>query len=49
MATLVADLFADDIGINILSFLDHKTEIKHRIKLIKYKLKSNDYAEALCY
>ena len=28
MATLVADLFTDDIGINILSFLDHKTEIK---------------------
>ncbi len=39
MATLVADLFTDDIGINILSFLDHKTEIIYRIKLIEDKLK----------
>ena len=37
MATLVADLFTDDIGINILSFLDHKTEIKYRIKLVEDK------------
>ena len=34
MATLVADLFTDDIGINILSFLDHKTEIEYKIKLV---------------
>ena len=49
MATLVADLFTDDIGINILSFLDHKTEIKYRIKLVEDKLNSSDYDEELCY
>ena len=49
MATLVANLFTDDIGINILSFLDHKTEIKYRIKLVEDKLKSSDYDEELCY
>ena len=38
MATLVANLFTDDIGINILSFLDHKTEIKYRIILVEDKL-----------
>ena len=38
MATLVADLFTDDIGINILSFLDHKTEIEYKIKLVVDKL-----------
>ena len=45
MATLVADLFTDDIGINILSFLDHKTEIEYKIKLVCDKLnlaKKND-------
>ena len=32
MAMLVADLLTDDIGINILSLLDHKTELKFIIK-----------------
>ena len=49
MATLVAELFTDDIGINILSFLDHKTEIKYRIQLTEYKLNNSDYDEELCY
>ena len=39
MATLVADLFTEDIGINILSFLYHKTKIKYRVKLVEDKLK----------
>jgi hypothetical protein len=38
MATLVAGLFTDEIGINILSFLDHKTEIEYKIKLVCDKL-----------
>ena len=45
MATLVAGLFTDEIGINILSFLDHKTEIEYKIKLVCDKLnlaKKND-------
>lgn len=49
MATLVADLFTDDIGINILSFLDHKTEIKYRIQLTVYKLNNSDYDEQLIH
>ena len=49
MATLVANLFTDDIGINILSFLDHKTEIKYRIKLVEDKLNNSDDGEELIY
>ena len=49
MATLVANLFTDDIGINISSFLDHKTEMKYRIKLVEDELTSSDYDEELCY
>ena len=49
MATLVADLFTDDIGINILSFLDHKTEIKYRIQLVEDKLNNSDDGEELIY
>ena len=49
MATLVADLFTDDIGINILSFLDHKTEIKYRIQLVEHKLNGSDDDEELVY
>jgi len=40
MATEVANLFTDDIGINILSFLDHKTEIEYKIKLVCDQLNS---------
>ena len=32
-------MFTDDIGINILSFLDHKTGMKYRIQLVEDKLK----------
>ena len=42
MATEVANLFTDDIGVNILSFLDHKTEIEYKIKLVVDKLNSGD-------
>ena len=49
MAMLVADLFTDNVGLNILSFLDHKTEIEYKIRLVEDKLKNNDYDEELCY
>lgn len=49
MAMLVADLFTDNVGINISSFLDHKTELKYKAKLVGYKLKHGDYDEELWY
>ena len=49
MAMFVADLFTDDIGINILSFLDHKTKIKYRLKWIECKLNGSDDDEELIY
>ena len=49
MAMLVADIFTDNIGINILSFLDHKTEMKYKIKLVEDKLNCTGYDEELVY
>ena len=49
MAMRVADLFTDDPGINILSFLDHKTELKYRNQLIEHKLNGSDKDEELIY
>ena len=49
MATLVADLVTDDIGINTLSFLSHKTEIKYRIKLVEDKSDCSDYDDELVH
>ena len=49
MAMLVANLFTDDIGINILSCLNHKTEVKYWIKLVEDKWNRSDYHEELAY
>ena len=54
MALLVANLFTEEIGINILSYLDHKTEINYKIKVAIDKLKLAETSgegdiDELCY